>query len=245
MKKAQSRVFPLARLKYLLLIPAIYLLLHGAIWLLWIGVLLVPTVWPGRWRWRPTALFLTPVALMLGGFSGGVLRYVVGAGAFEGMGLPSVEYWNLDKRTRAPKWNGGCLVAGHEFLTLGPNNIAMELMGVLFGRMPWAYDSPYPDRAEAAALLAGATERVEAKSLLAGRVALAGKERPISPELWRFIHRRQPVEEATGLPAALLDERLLLIGERGDGWSASYLIDLRDQQEIATYFDRTESHPPK
>jgi hypothetical protein len=239
-----------SRLRQLILLLLTgFLLMHGDVWLWWLGTLVAPLVWPGRWRWRAAAILLTPLALVLGGFASGVLRYAVGTGAIEGMGLPGAEYWNLDRTTRAPKWNGGCLVLGTEFLTLVPNNAGMHFMGSLFGRMPSAYDGPYPDPTQAAALLATPTDYVDADGFRRGRLRLSsGGDVFVSPDLERELYPRGPLCHGdwngaqADFPAVLVDGRLVVFVEQCGNASATHLVDLRTKQVIANYF--TGGEPP-
>ena len=223
--------------------PAVGLLLlgHGAIWLLWLLILLTPLVWKGTWRWRWTALLLSPIAVAVLAFSGGVLSFALGRATYEGYGLPTPEYWNLEPITRAPRWNGGCVMFGHELLTAIPNNAGIDAMGSVFGRMPSAYDGPYPSRAATKEIVESAREQLTLDELQRGTGLVGGIRIALDPRALRALDvQRRPGDRPASVAAALLGERLLVLGETGRGWRLNHVVDLRSQQVVANYGDSVD-----
>ena len=77
---------------------------------------LVPVFLVQRRKWGILALWLlmSPFGTLFPYHSAeGVWDYGKGTAVLRYMGLPGLEFWNLDRQTRCPKSTGGCLVGGH------------------------------------------------------------------------------------------------------------------------------------
>jgi hypothetical protein len=211
----------------------------GMAWWLWPLVLMAPVALGLSWRWRRYALLLTPVVIPATAFASGVLGYATGTGEIMGYGLPGAEYFNLDRQTRAPIWNGGCVIFGPEIATLVPNNLALELMGRLFGVMPFAYDGPYPTRDEALALLDQSGTPVEA-DFEHGRMTFDGAELKLPAAVYRRMRRTDGyvAEPRPKLATKRLPPLLILGDAPGQSDRKVWLVDLARQRMLATYVDR-------
>lgn len=226
--------------RWLVLLAAVLLLRAGWSWSLWALVLLAPALVGARWRWRLTALLLTPLAVGLAAFAGGVVAYTTGTATRQGYGLPGVEYWNLSRDSRVSRTTSGCVVMGHEELTMVPNNLAVELMGRLFGAMPGSYRGPYPTRAEASALVEAGAAPLDFSELAAGRLHLAGRAFHLEPELHQFIAwlERRRDEGAPRSASGVLAWPLAVIRSGAAPNGLVFLVDLEGQRLVAVYDDR-------
>jgi hypothetical protein len=68
-----------------------------------------------RGAWQPLVLVLlaNPIGLW---FIHGMVDYAKGAPRLRYMGLPSMEFYNIDRETRCFRQTGGCLVGGNEWV---------------------------------------------------------------------------------------------------------------------------------
>jgi hypothetical protein len=106
-----------------------------------------------RWRAAVLCVLLSPPALA---FALGVAAYCRGGARLVDPGLPETTFHNLDPDLRCGRATSGCLVSGNEWVTQGPNNLAVWAMTRLFGTQRGAYTGPYPTEEEAVAAAAGA-----------------------------------------------------------------------------------------
>lgn len=210
----------------------------GMAWWLWALVLMAPVALGLEWRWRRYAFLLTPLTIPVNAFASGVLGYVTGTGVFMSYGLAREDHFNIDRRTRAPYWNGGCLVQGTEVATMVPSNVALDMMGALFGRMPFSYDGPYPDRDEAFAALDGSGRELDV-DFEHGRLSDAGEALQLPREIiWRLPGGARCENEHRPLLATRPVPRLLIVGDAaGVKGRQVWLVDLDRHEVFATYFD--------
>ncbi|MEO5713269.1 MAG: hypothetical protein ABIT37_07250 [Luteolibacter sp.] len=85
-----------------------------------------------------------------------VKDYAGGAPRLQFMGLPNMEFWNIDKKTRCFKTTGGCLVGGDEWVVETPNNLTLSVLCSTFGPPSQSYNGPYPDKSTALRLVSSA-----------------------------------------------------------------------------------------
>jgi hypothetical protein len=203
-----------------------------------------------RWRWRPTALLLTPLLLVGGSFLHGVMTYATGTAHFEAV-RPRTDFENLDRATRARGGEPRGLSWVFVKLTTDPNDAAIAWMARLFGPMPGAYKGPYPTEAETAAILSLSGKDISLDNFVTGILLLKDGPVPLNRSLAMDLVRQSgPIAEVWG---AKVDGELLLLhferpplavtegsgyqvlGIRGDEPSFTWLVDLRGQQVVARY----------
>ncbi len=96
---------------------------------------------------------LLTLVLLLNPFSFAIvpaaIDYNQGIARLKGMGLPNIEYYNIDPETRYTRTTGGCLINGNEWLRDTPYNMTVILLCKIFGWQKGSYDGPYPSKAEA------------------------------------------------------------------------------------------------
>jgi hypothetical protein len=102
------------------------------------------------WTFIPTFNILT-----------GTKDYFTGKATMRHFGLPTREFYNLDKDYRTWKSTSGCIVMGFEPLTQFPNNLAIKFWTSLLGYQRGVYRGPYPDKADAIKMIEGNGEEVE------------------------------------------------------------------------------------
>ena len=168
-----------------------------------------------------------------------VLDYGSGQGAFRHSGRPGLEFDNLDLASRAPSTSTGCLVSGVELFTDLPYNVALKMMGTLFGPMKGAYDGPYPSREEAWRLLEEEGAVVEVEYTREG-MKIAGDSLP-QETLHRALDSLRwedgPLDLTLELRALVLEERLFLgtaISEKNPR-AVIVLTDLERDERVALY----------
>lgn len=102
------------------------------------------------------------VCLMLSsigvGLASGVIGYCTGDAYMLYEGLPGTESHNLDPELRCGHATSGCIVSGNEWLTHGPNNLAVRKLTQWFGPQRGTYRGPYPSAEEALAAVAHGRE---------------------------------------------------------------------------------------
>lgn len=86
-------------------------------------------------------------------FISGSADYFTGSATFKYVGMPDVEFYNLDPTYRAWNSTSGCIMTGLESFTHKPNNLAIKCWSRLLGFQKNVYAGVYPDRITAAAWL--------------------------------------------------------------------------------------------
>jgi hypothetical protein len=115
--------------------------------------------------------------------------YLHGSARFEYMGLPNMEFFNVDPVYRCGHDTGGCLVKGTEWLTQEPNNFVLRHLINYFGPQRGSYTGPYPTEAEANAALDGA-QPVALSDILEDRFVLGGARVRMAKGLGQRIAER-------------------------------------------------------
>ena len=100
-------------------------------------------------------LLLSPIGV---GFASGAIGYCTGRAYLWGAGLPGTGFYNLDPELRCGRATSGCIVSGNEWLTHGPNNLAVRTLTRWFGPERNTYRGPYPSAEQATAAVADGTE---------------------------------------------------------------------------------------
>ncbi len=119
------------------------------------GVILAMLVLVSRKAWL--AILVVLAASPLGvNFGSGVAEYFQGKPALRSMGLPRMEFFNVDRSSRCFTATGGCLDSGDEWVSDLPHNAAVRLMAMIFGPPRDSYDGPYPTKDEGLALTSDA-----------------------------------------------------------------------------------------
>lgn len=85
-----------------------------------------------------------------------VVDYAKGAPRLQSVGLPSAEFWNIDRKTRCFNATSGCLVDEDEWVYGLPHNLTLYLLCSIFGPPSKSYDGPYPDKVAALRLVSNA-----------------------------------------------------------------------------------------
>ena len=108
-----------------------------------------------RRAWLPMLLLLVsnPTGMW---FLHGMADYAGGAPKLRYMGLPSMEFYNIDPKTRCFRRTGGCLVGGNEWVSNDFHNLGVGVLAAVFGAPSRSYDGPYPTKEEALSAVANA-----------------------------------------------------------------------------------------
>jgi hypothetical protein len=131
-------------------------------------------------RWR-SALALSPVLLspVIALFAVGISDWFSKRPQFYGMGLPGMEFFNLDSKTRCYRTTGGCVVTGGEWLFEIPHNAGLKTMCAVFGPPRHTYHGPYPTLEQALTLTTNAPA-TPVQKFLDGQVVLPGNSVELS-----------------------------------------------------------------
>jgi len=145
----------------------------------------------------------------------GCRSYLKGAPTLYGMGLPRIEYFNIDPDTRCFKSTGGCLVRGNEWVFQVPSNFAVRLLAKLWGPAQGCYDGPYPTTAQALARLASDSVDLGWEDFINDRIPLGERVVSIEPETGKEILRGlqfylELEEDRPTISAALFQDRCLI-----------------------------------
>ncbi len=170
----------------------------GALPLMW-GLLVSPAASPltvpvllggvvvnlRRRRWWSTGaiVLLSPFAVVS---YTAAWDYLDGSGCLRGMGLFSLEHYNIDPQYRCPRRTGGCVVRGGEWVRIGPYNLTLKLLITVCGPMRGSYVGPYPMRADCQAALATPTD-ITPQELASDRVVLGADTCTLDPGVGRRL----------------------------------------------------------
>lgn len=91
-------------------------------------------------------------------FAGGAIDYAKGSPSLRGMGLPGFEYHNIDPQTRCMRRSGGCVIMGHEWLSISSHNLGVRSAVAAFGYPSGTYNGPYPSEEQALREISGAPD---------------------------------------------------------------------------------------
>jgi hypothetical protein len=120
-------------------------------------------------------------------FVNGVIDYLSGSPQYHAVGLLRVS--NPDRTTRCTTTTSGCVMWGHEWATMGPHNLGIYLMAVVFGPPRGVYDGPYPTEEEALRWVREAAP-TPTDVFLSGKVQVNGQEALLGQEsLSRMLAR--------------------------------------------------------
>lgn len=152
-------------------------------WLMFLmlGLALLRTSYRGAWL--PMLLIFVANPMVVWFFTG-IVDYAKGSPRLWYMGLPSLEFYNIDPKTRCFKQTGGCLVSGNEWVSQGFHNLGLLAMGAVFGAPSRSYNGPYPSKEEAFHEVSGAP-KLDMPEFLKGRIAVAGRHVELDPKIVR------------------------------------------------------------
>jgi hypothetical protein len=108
------------------------------------------------WRKRFIEAMVCLVGLPAFAVASGVILYISGSAKFHYMGLPHMEFYNIDPDYRCGNETGGCLVNGNEWISEDPYNFTVKAMISAFGPERGSYIGPYPTESDATTSLASA-----------------------------------------------------------------------------------------
>lgn len=130
--------------------------------LYWLIVLVILFINRVKLKWY-LLTFSAWTIIPLFSFVSGVKDYYNGQGSLKYFGLPSVEFYNLDKEYRTYNSSSGCIVLGFEILIQKPNNWAVQLCTKMFGFQKGVYEGLYPDEVYANNLIDSVGEETNFK----------------------------------------------------------------------------------
>jgi len=120
--------------------------------LFWLTSLIILFIRKSKLKWYLIA-FSAWTAIPAITFLSGIKDYFLGDAHFRYVGLPTSEFYNLDRDYRVWNSTSGCMVFGFEPLTHIPNNWAVATCTNVFGYQRGVYRGVYPTKAEAAEIL--------------------------------------------------------------------------------------------
>lgn len=120
-----------------------------------------------KWRSLFSAIVFVSSPLVVF-FSLGMVDWFSDRPVLQGMGLPGIEYSNLDRQSRCYRATGGCRMTGTEWVHQSPHNLGLRLMCEIFGSPGNAYEGPYPTMSEIIQLT-GNAPRVPTADFLKGK----------------------------------------------------------------------------
>jgi hypothetical protein len=147
--KSLRKVLAHLGLTFLLLVVLLIASAFGAIYYVVVPALVVLTLCK-RYYFEAFVCVLGP-SVMASAFA--VANYVSGSGKLGYMGLPHMDFFNIDPVYRCGRVTGGCLVNGNEWITEEPYNLTLQSLISLFGPQRGSYTGPYPTEDDAAAAL--------------------------------------------------------------------------------------------
>lgn len=116
----------------------------------------------------------------------GMVDYAKGAPKLHHMGLPSIESYNIEPKTRAFYQTGGCVIRGDEWVSQGFHNLGILALAVVLGPPSRSYDGPYPTKKEALRL-SSAGQALDIADFLKGKIPVGGETLEMNPEQIRAI----------------------------------------------------------
>lgn len=131
------------------------------------------------WLALTATILINPLCVF---FAGGLVDYMGGAPKLRYMGLPRMEFFNVDRETRCFHGTGGCLVSGNEWLFQGCHNLGVYLAAKLFGPPSRSYDGPYPSRDEAFGLVASSPD-LDIHLLCKGEIHVGNRMIQLDPKM--------------------------------------------------------------
>lgn len=134
-----------------------------------------------RGAWLPLFLLLltNPTGVW---FIHGMVDYAKGAPRLRYMGLPSMEFYNIDRKTRCFRETGGCLVGGNEWVSHDFHNLGVGVLAAVCGTPSRSYDGPYPTQEEAMRAVASAP-KLDLAEFVKGRIQAGGRRINLDPEM--------------------------------------------------------------
>lgn len=153
-----------------------------------------------------------------------IAGYYDGTAKLRYVGLPSLEFFNLDPKYRINKATSGCLVDGGEFLENEPNNATLKWMINTFGYMKGSYQGIYPTKEEAHKLLQKA-QTIQLNQFIS-RYSL---DKKILDEIQYAINPNQ--ESDVDIKLHQLSPDAIMIHHK----HTSLLIDIKHQKIFAKY----------
>jgi hypothetical protein len=134
-----------------------------------------------RGAWLP--LFVLLVSNPTGvWFIHGMVDYARGAPKLRYMGLPSMEFYNIDPKTRCFRRTGGCIVRGNEWVSHDFHNLGVGLLAAACGAPSRSYDGPYPTKEEAMSAVANAP-KLDLAEFVNGRIQVGGSRIELNPKM--------------------------------------------------------------
>jgi hypothetical protein len=126
----------------------------------WVIILIILIIRRSKTKWYLLA-FSAWTFIPTCNFLNGTKDYFTGQATLKHFGLPTREFYNLDKDYRTWKSTSGCIVMGFEPLTQLPNNFAVKFWTNLLGYQRGVYRGIYPDKSDAVKMIERNGEEVE------------------------------------------------------------------------------------
>ena len=150
-----------------------------------LSLLIVPLLGFALFRTSRRGAWIPMLAILAGNptgfwFASGLVDYARGAPALHGMGLPSIESYNIDRRTRCFFQTGGCLVSGNEWVSQDFHNLGVLTLATVFGTPSRSYDGPYPDKEEALRMVE-TSPKLDLSELAKGRIKVGDRISEVPP----------------------------------------------------------------
>lgn len=156
-----------------------------------LSFLILPFLGFALFRTSRHRAWIPMVVLLLGNplgfwFVEGLVDYAKGAPTLRYMGLPAIEFYNIDPKTRCFRRTGGCVVDGDEWVSQGSHNLGVLALATVFGTPSRSYDGPYPTREEALAMVAG-SPKLNMSEFVKGRIMVGDRSLELEPGMLEKI----------------------------------------------------------
>lgn len=172
-----------------------------------------------RGAWLPFGFLLlaSPMGFF---FIAGMVDYSKGAPKLHSMGLPSMEFFNVDPRTRSFSQTGGCRVDGDEWVPQGFHNLGVLTLATLLGPPSRSYGGPYPTK-EQATRLSSSAPVIDVAGFLKGKIPLGDKILEMEPDqihtiagdlrFYNLGYEEDPDSSLVHIRATAFEERCLIL----------------------------------
>ncbi len=203
--------------------------------LYWLIVLVILFINRVKLKWYLLS-FSAWTIIPLFGFVSGVKDYYNGQGTLKYFGLPSAEFYNLDKEYRTYNASSGCIILGFETLIQKPNNWAVQLCTKMFGFQKGVYEGFYPDQVYAGNLVDSVGEEANFKkrdNLISFN--FRDKNYQISDEEYRDV---QNIDSCNTAKVVVVNNELIIFKPIISGEEqVTYLAAMNNGNVFARYFE--------
>jgi hypothetical protein len=203
--------------------------------LAWIGILvyLIYKRSPLKWYFLLSAWLFVPAC----SFVKGTVHYATGTAFLQGIGGPP-RFVGIDRDTRLNSTSSGCIVLGFEPFVFPANNAAVKLCTNVFGYQRGAYTGAFPSQEEALDILKNSDTIIPKLNARYLEFKLAGNMVRIDTNAYTY----KAADLDTVIGTAVKNECFVFrpVEHNEDvRYSPIYLIDIRKNELIKSYFDRS------